>query len=147
MESMPFEELPHTGDLQYRVTGRSKEEVFADAARALTATITDLKTVEAKEERRIEASGRSSEELLIDFLRGALDLFNDDGFVACGCRTVFSRTAGGGSPFAIQASLSGEQFDPGKHPYRTEIKAVTYHGATIGKLQDGTWEATFTLDL
>ncbi|MBI3332341.1 archease [Candidatus Peregrinibacteria bacterium] len=143
---MPFTELPHTGDIRYRVTGATREELFADAAKALFSTITDLDKVEAKDERRIEAFGQVDEELFINFLRKALDLFNDDGFVARDCRITFLGIDGSDWLCSIQATLTGERFDRKKHPYRTEIKAVTYHGAELKQTQEG-WKATFTLDL
>ncbi|MEK7590802.1 MAG: archease [Patescibacteria group bacterium] len=139
-------ELPHTGDMQYRVTGATERKVFEDAARALFSTITDLKTIEPKEERRIEAFGQVDKELFINFLRKALDLFNDDGFVARDCRVTTFAINGGDWLCSLQATLSGERFDSKKHPYRTEIKAVTYHGTELKEMKQG-WEATFTLDL
>jgi SHS2 domain-containing protein len=142
---MPFEELPHTGDIQYRVTGKSKQDVLGESARAMFSTITDLTTVEAKDERTIEATGQDDRELLLNCLRGALALFNDDGFVACDCQvTVYKPQAGDSAK--LHARLSGERFDLSKHPYRTEIKGVTLHGAEILRKPEG-WIATFILDL
>jgi SHS2 domain-containing protein len=142
---MPLEELSHTGDIQYRVTGRSKQEVLGESVGAMFSTITDLTTVEAKDERTIEATGRDDRELLVNCLRGALALFNDDGFVARDCQVTFS----GGKEVEsgkVHAKMFGERFNPSKHRYRTEIKGVTHHGAEILKKPNG-WISTFTLDL
>ena len=139
---VPFSELSHTGDLQYRVTGKAKEELFADAARALFSTITDLGKIEEKDKRELKADGETQEELFINFLRACLDLFNTDEFVAKRCIVSFD----GSQPLVLSAVLNGESFDPSRHPFRTEIKAVTYHGASCEETQEG-WDAVFTLDL
>ena len=145
---MPFQELSHTGDLQYRVTGATKEELFQESIKALFSTITDLEKVESREKRTIETNGATLEELLIEFLRVALDLFNADGFVAEECVVEFvSEQARVEEPaLRLTALLRGESFDLAKHPFRTEIKAVTYYGTEVKELKDG-FEATFTLDL
>jgi SHS2 domain-containing protein len=142
---MPFEELSHTGDIQYKITGESKEEILGDSIRAIFSTITDLSAIEAKDERTIKASGRDDRELLVNCLRGALSLFNDEDFIARDCQvTILEPNAG--LPSIVEARLVGERFDLSKHPYRTEIKGVTYHAAEILRGPGG-WEANFTLDL
>ncbi len=137
---MSFEEIPHTGDLRYRVTGKTREEVFCDAARALFSTMTDLSTVHASQERSVQAEGATPPELLVNFLRACLGLFNVEEFVASTCN-VDHVTNG-----SVTAVLHGERFDAARHPFLTEIKAVTYHGAEFRKMKSD-WEAFFTLDL
>lgn len=144
---MAFEELPHTGDLRYRVTAASREELFAESSHALFATITDPKRVETKEERRITAQGSTLEELLLEFLRGCFQEFTKDEFVSKCCSVESLTEDTDFLIFRICASIRGERFDEAKHPFRTEIKAVTYHGASVKKIRDGEWEAIFTLDL
>jgi SHS2 domain-containing protein len=143
---MPFEELPHTGDIQYKVTGKSKQEVLEDSIRAMFSTITDLSAVEAKDERTIEATGKDDRELLVNCLRGALSLFNDEGFIARDCQVTCPEPNTIGDSPMVQARLAGELFDLARHPYRTEIKGVTHHGAEVLQQPAG-WSATFTLDL
>lgn len=156
---MPFEELSHTGDLQYRITARSREELFAEAAHALFATITDPGTIEEREMRCITAQGSTLEELLLEFLRGCFQEFTKDEFVAKRCSVSSLTEDTDFLIFRICASIRGERFNEKKHPFRTEIKAVTYHGASVRKLEgkpaprssaqqsEVGWEAVFTLDL
>ncbi len=40
----------------------------------------------------------------------------------------------------------GETFDPERHGFKTEIKAVTYHGLKISKSK-GRWYAELVLDV
>jgi SHS2 domain-containing protein len=145
--SVPFEELSHTGDLRYRVTAASREELFAESSSALFATITDPQTLEEREERRITAQGGALEELLIEFLRACFEECTKDEFVARSCAIASITEDTDFLLFRIEALLRGERFDATKHPFRTEIKAVTYHGASVKKVRDGEWEAVFTLDL
>ena len=136
---VPFKELQHTGDLQYQATGSSKEEMLEESARALFSTITDLDQIEESKSKKIEVEGDTDEELLINFLRTCLDLFNENEFIA---KTVSVSLDGD----HLIADLKGEKFDLKKHKFGTEIKAVTYHGA-LAKEKNGKWEAVFTLDL
>lgn len=144
---MPFEELSHTGDLRYRVTASTREELFAESACALFSTITDLEKVKEHEERSITAQGSALEELLVEFLRACFDEFTKDEFIARHCSITSLTEDADFLLFRIEATLRGERFGVSKHPFRTEIKAVTYHGASIRKVRDEKWEAVFILDL
>jgi len=41
----------------------------------------------------------------------------------------------------------GEPIDPEKHTIHTEVKAITYHMMNVERKEDGTWEATYVVDL
>jgi SHS2 domain-containing protein len=46
----------------------------------------------------------------------------------------------------LEARVTGESFDPTRHPERTAVKAATFHQLSIVPVKDG-WEATVVLDL
>jgi SHS2 domain-containing protein len=50
------------------------------------------------------------------------------------------------TPESLSAAVTGESFDPARHPERTGVKAATYHQLRIVPVKDG-WEATVVLDL
>jgi tRNA nucleotidyltransferase (CCA-adding enzyme) len=63
-----WEHFPHEGDLGVRGFGNTKAEAFEQAALALTAVVTDLKHVEAKEVVNISCAAPDDELLFIDWL-------------------------------------------------------------------------------
>ncbi len=87
---------------------------------------------------RLTASDRES--LLVDWLNHLLYLFDIDGFLGRDFQ-VDSLTAG-----SLKARVTGETFDPARHPSRTGVKAATFHQLSIVPVKDG-WEATVVLDL
>ena len=80
------------------------------------------------------------EALLVDWLNHLLYLFDVDGFLGRDFQ-VESLT-----PERLEARVTGESFDPARHPARTGVKAATFHQLSIVPVKDG-WEATVVLDL
>src|SRR5690606_3284355 len=63
-----FELFPHAADMGIRGLGRSVEEAFEQAARALTAVTTELSRVEPREAVSIECSAPSLDDLFYDWI-------------------------------------------------------------------------------
>ena len=122
------------------VTGTTLEELYAGAALALFDLLTDLSSVRAGVSREIVVSGEDPAELLVNFLRETLYSWNGDGFLMKSCliREV--------KPQRLKALLRGEPFDPARHRILKEIKAVTYHQASVEKMGDG-WVARVIFDV
>ena len=87
---------------------------------------------------RLTADDR--EALLVDWLNHLLYLFDLDGFLGRDFQ-VESLT-----PERLEARVTGESFDPARHPSRTGVKAATFHQLSIVPVEDG-WQATVVLDL
>ena len=136
----PYRQLSHTGDLAWRLWGQDLPELFENAGRALSATLTDRRYLRRRATRTVRLTAGDWEALLVDWLNHLLYLFDIDGFLGRDFR-VESLTPGG-----LKARVSGETFDPARHPSRTGVKAATYHQLSIVPVQDG-WEATVVLDL
>jgi SHS2 domain-containing protein len=137
---MGYRIFNHTADLGVEVTAATQEELYAGAAIALFDLLTDLATVRAGTSREIAVVGEDATDLLINFLRELLDAHNGDGFLVkvCLVREINSRT--------LKALLRGERFDPARHRIEQEIKAVTYHQASVTKTGDG-WLARVVFDV
>jgi SHS2 domain-containing protein len=136
----PYRQLPHTADLAWRLWGKDIPELFENAGRALSATLTDRRYLRRRGTRTVRLTASDRESLLVDWLNHLLYLFDIDGFLGRDFR-VESLT-----PESLVARVSGETFDPARHPSRTGVKAATFHQLSIGPVQDG-WEATVVLDL
>jgi len=136
----PYTTFDHTADLGLAIRGASQEELFANAAFAVFDIITDLGRVEARETRRILAEGDNREDLLINFLREVLYLYNGERWLLKGLRVTRIGEK------ALEAEGLGEPLDGKKHEILKEIKAVTYHQAQVRKTPDG-WAARVIFDV
>ncbi|MBM4312357.1 MAG: archease [Deltaproteobacteria bacterium] len=128
---MPYRIFDHTADLGVEVSAASVEELYAAAAFALFDLLTDLSTVRAGISREIVVAGEDPADLLINFLREILYLWNGERFLikSCSVREV--------TPQGIKALLRGEFFDTARHGIKAEIKAVTYHRASVCETKKG----------
>lgn len=132
----------HTADIGVEVTGRTRKELFVNAAGALFDVMILHKAgrATAKRQKKISVEGSDAADLLINFLREILYLFNGEKFVTGSCEIIkFTNKA-------LQARLTGESFNNKKHLIKTEIKAVTYSGAKVERLKDG-WRARVIFDV
>lgn len=136
----PYRQLPHTADLAWRLWGASLPELFENAGRALSATLTDRRYLRRRATRKVSLTAGDQEALLVDWLNHLLYLFDVDGFLGRDFR-VESLTSE-----RLEARVTGESFDAARHPERTAVKAATFHQLSIVPVKDG-WEATVVLDL
>lgn len=132
----------HTADIGVEVTGRSRKEIFANAVQALFDVMIEIKTgrEEARKQKKITVEGTDVADLLINFLRELLYLFNGEKFVTVSCVIMkFTKKE-------LQARLTGESYNRKRHLIKTEIKAVTYSGLTVEKIKTG-WRARIIFDV
>ena len=132
----------HTADIGVEVTGRTRKELFVNAAEALFDVMIESKTGEAseKQQRIIVVDGADIADLLINFLRELLYLFNGEKFITDVCEIIkFTNKE-------LQARLTGESFNNKKHVIKTEIKAATYSGVSVEKVKAG-WRARIIFDV
>ena len=132
--------LDHTSDIGVEVYGKTKKELFKNAAEALYDLIIIINQVEDIEEKIVIAEGTDIEDLLVNFLREVLYLFNGKRWIVRECE-VIKLTA-----TKIEARLAGELYNPNKHTIKKEIKAVTYHGMSVKKMVGG-WKAKVIFDV
>jgi SHS2 domain-containing protein len=85
--------------------------------------MTDLRRVRPRESHEVRAEARDPAGLAAAFLNELLVLHSDEAFVA---RSIAVRVRGS-PPTSVVATVTGERFDPARHPSRTEVKAVTLH--------------------
>jgi SHS2 domain-containing protein len=136
----PYRQLPHTADLAWRLWGKDLPELFENAGRALSATLTDRRYLRRRATRKVRLTASDREALLVDWLNHLLYLFDIDGFLGRDFQVVSLTDE------RLQARVTGESFDSARHPERTGVKAATFHQLSIVPVQDG-WEATVVLDL
>ena len=132
----------HTADIGVEVSGRTRKELFVNTAAALFDVMIEKKTggMTAKRQKTIKIEGADIADLLINFLRELLYLFNGEKFVTSSCEVIRFNNQ------ELQARLTGELFNGRKHSIKTEIKAVTYSGATVERVNTG-WKARVIFDV
>lgn len=137
---MGYRVFDHTADLGIEVSGETAAEVYAGAALALFDLVADAAAIRPAEERQIVSEGEDETDLLVNFLREVLYAWSGEGFLAkeCDVRDV--------SPRRLAAVLRGERYDPARHRIKTEIKAVTYHEASLCRTDKG-WKGRIIFDV
>jgi SHS2 domain-containing protein len=130
----------HTADLGVEIYGTTVKELFANAAFAVFDMLTDLDRVLTSEERKIIVEGEGWEDLLVNYLREVLYLFNGEGLLLREYSIIEI------DPQHLEGKVSGEVFDPLKHRMNKEIKAVTYHQITVRETP-GMWIGRVIFDV
>ncbi len=135
-----FETFEHTADLGLRVRAANLDQLFAEAAEALFATIVeDPAAVRPLNQERIAIAGRDREYLLFDWLKELLYRFDGE-------HKLISRFQVTVGPAGLKADVWGEPLDLERHVLNHEVKAITYHGLKIEQTPDG-WLAEVIVDI
>jgi SHS2 domain-containing protein len=135
-----YETFDHTADIGIRVFGRTVEEVFVNGAWALFDLLTDVNTIQETLVREIAVEGADREDLLVHWLSELLFLCEGEGFLF----REFSISSLAGT--SLKAMARGEIFDPSRHRFKTEIKAVTYHQVELAE-KEGIWVGRVIFDV
>ena len=138
-EAVLFREFEHTGDLGIELTAPTRGELFRRAVIALSSLLVETAGVAAIEQRRIVVEAAADPDLMHDLLTELLQIFTVEGFIWCDASVEEADRA-------LRVTLHGERFDPTRHAFRGEIKAVTYHQLTVENSSDG-WCARIILDV
>ena len=135
-----FELFDHTADLGIRVRADSLNHLFEEAATALTHCLVGKPgSIRSTTETSCEIESPDLEYLFFDWLSELLYRFDADGFAIATCEVAISGTS-------LRATLTGEPFDPSRHEYSHEVKAITYHGLQVEQDNDN-WLAEVIIDI
>jgi SHS2 domain-containing protein len=135
-----FRVLEHTADVGFEAFGTSREELFANAARALMNLEVDLDTVRPSRELTVKAEGSAWPDLLVNWLSEILYLNDAEGWLF----HDFSVQELGEK--VITATARGEKFDRARHRVKVLVKAVTYHQLGLEETPQG-WRAQVYVDI
>lgn len=136
----PFQILEHTADIGFEAFGATREEVFANAGRALISIVVDLESIAPREEVSIEVQSSDPAGLLVNWLSEILYLHDTEKwlFRDFEVRALDER--------AIRALARGEKFDPARHQAKLLVKAITYHQLVLEQTTEG-WRAQVYVDI
>ena len=136
----PFRILEHTADIGFEAFGATREEVFANAARALMHLMVDLEAIAPQEEISLRAKGSDMPGLLVNWLSEILYLFDAEGWLFRDFAIEQLTDA------SVAAMARGEKFDRRRHQLKLLVKAITYHQLDLRETAGG-WRAQVYVDI
>ena len=143
---MPFrfmEEIA-TADVAFEAWGGTLEELFISSAAALLGTMAAAPERVARcQELAIRLEHEELDLLLFSFLQ-ELIFYKDARRLLLHADTVRIAERKGG--FTLEATVSGEQIDAGRHRLLVDVKAVTLHRFQV-EFRDNLWKALVELDV
>jgi SHS2 domain-containing protein len=137
----PYEFFDHTADIGVRIFGRTLEELFTNAVRAMYKALGKLEKTGDRKQKTVELPAASLEDLLHDWLAELL-------FEIEANHVLYDEIEiAGVAPGKLTAALAGGAIDFERSHTNEEIKAVTYHQLRVEQLPDSTWRATVIFDV
>jgi SHS2 domain-containing protein len=135
-----FRILEHTADIGFEAFGATREEVFANAGRALTHLMVNLNAIAAQGGLPLRADASDMPSLLVNWLSEILYRFDAEGWLLHDFEFVEL------TPLSLEAMARGEKFDRRKHQIKLLVKAVTYHQLELNETAEG-WRAQVYVDV
>ena len=132
--------LPHTADSRLEAWGRTREQCFSEVVRALAESFVDPPSAPHTSELPVALAPGTDEELLVALLEEAVFAVDVLGLVPLTAR--LSRQDDGGLSGWFDAVALVDAPQTGSGP-----KAVTRHGLSVGRDDDGTWRCVVTVDV
>ncbi|MBZ5542137.1 MAG: archease [Acidobacteriia bacterium] len=136
----PFRILEHTADVGFEAFGATREETFANAARALFFLITDLESIEPRKRVVVMEKSSDAASLLVDWLSQLLYLHDGEGWLFSDFRVGLEGDT------ELVAEARGEKLDPARHQMKLLVKAITYHQLAFEQTPER-WRAQVYVDI
>jgi SHS2 domain-containing protein len=135
-----WELLPHGSDIGVRGIGDSKAAAFEQAALALTAVITDPKSVAATERVELSCEAPDDEILLVEWLNALI-------YEMATRKMLFARFAVSIDDGKLVGKAWGEPIDESKHDLGVEVKGATCTNLSVRQDNTGRWLAQCVVDV
>lgn len=137
MEARTFD---HGADIGVLGEGRTVEEAFAGAARAMFSVMVDLGGVRPLQSVEIACTASDRELLLVRWLNALLAEADMRGMVFCDFDVRLSDGA-------LAGTARGEPWDLERHVPGVEVKGATLTELEVARAGDGTWHARTVVDV
>ena len=115
--------LDHKSDVYIEACGRSLQEAFEQAGRAVFDTMTDISKIEFKTMHKISVQSEDLKSLLYDYLDELLFIFDTEMLLFKEFKIEIENKNGS---YFLHGVLKGEKYNPDKHISKVGIKAATY---------------------
>ena len=130
-------------DTAFQVEGKDLNELFENAAEALTISMADINLINSKRKVVISLSNNKVDLLLFDFLNELLFFKDSENLLFSKYNVKVQKS---NDLYMLSASVEGEKADPKKHKITTDVKAVTLHMFKLNK-KDGIYKARIVVDI
>lgn len=135
-----WEHFEHLADIGVRGFGPTKSAAFENAARALTAAVTDLEQVRPVDGVAIECQAPDDDLLLYEWLNALI-------FQMATRRMLFSRFSVEIDGTLLRATAWGEPVDVARHAPAAEAKGATMTALRVARDGTGQWSAQCVVDV
>jgi len=140
---MPFEYLDHTADIGIRGIGKTVEEAFCEAARAIFNLMVNLEEIVPEKAIHVTVEARQLDLLLVEWLSTLLAKKDLEGLLLSRFHVELREMENG---FSLRGVGWGEPLDLKRHRPDTEVKGVTYAGLRVQR-EDEQWLAQCVVDI
>ncbi len=117
----------HQNELAVRITGNSQADLFVNSAVALFDVMADVEKVEVKERLPLEVEAADRDELIVNWLRELLYLYQSGGYLLKEFKITEVKDT------VVKAEVCGEKADPDRHEIKQEIVTVAEHKSRMQK--------------
>jgi SHS2 domain-containing protein len=140
-ERPDYREIEHTADVGLELEAPDLKAAFELAAASMFDLMCDLDGVGDDVSRTVRVRARDAdlENMMVRWLSELLFVFATEGLLLSRF-DVRKLTRD-----AIEADVAGERYDPSRHAFKTELKAVTYHDMAVEEV-DGRWHVRVIFD-
>lgn len=135
-----WEHFPHQADIGVRGIGATKEAAFEQAGSALTAVITEPKSVAPVQAVSITCEASDDELLLVDWLNALV-------YEMATRKMLFSRFNVCFNDHSLHATAWGESVEVARHQPAVEVKGATYTELLVKQDGQGRWIAQCVVDV
>jgi len=140
VEPAHWEHFAHGSDIGVRGFGRTVEEAFEQAARALTAVVADISTIQAREIVETQCEAVDTELLLVSWLNAVI-------YEMAVRKMLFSEFYAIVTKNSLRGTLIGERIDPERHQVAVEAKGATVTALKVECDPGGEWRAQCVIDV
>ncbi len=117
----------HQNELAVRITGNSQADLFVNSAVALFDVMADVEKIEVTERLPLEVEGADRDELIVNWLRELLYLYQSGGYLLKEFKITQVKDT------VVKAEVCGEKIDPDRHEIKQEIATVASHKSRMQK--------------
>jgi SHS2 domain-containing protein len=129
----------HASDLTLRVVGKTQPDLLVNSGIALFDLMSDLDKVEARERLPLEVEGIDQDDLIVNWMRELLYLFQVSGYLLKEFQIQEIKDN------HVRAEVCGEKFNPDAHEIRQELLSVLYEQCRMEKT-GSQWTARVTFE-
>lgn len=132
MEAKKYEFFEHTADVKFRAYGKSREEMFSNAAIAMTAVLLKPETVQPKIKKKVMNQAKDVQRLLYDFLEDLIFLMDTEHFIVSKVELIKITEHQG--KLQLESELLGDH--AANYNFSGDIKSITYHDMYVEEKKD-----------